>query len=198
MKNVLRISLGVVIIVLAYLIYDSIMTPLRFERDKNYRYGVIIEKLKDIREIEKMYKNANKKYCGSFDTLFAFARTAKIPVVRMIPDPTDTTFTRSITDTIGYALVYDSLFGKRENFRIEDLAVNPFNPEVKIKLEAGFIDKGGLKVPVFMASALNVDILKGLDEQLIRNLDASLVALNKFPGLKVGSMTEVSIDGNWE
>ncbi len=198
MKNVLRISLGVVIIVLAYLIYDSIMTPLRFERDKNYRYGVIIEKLKDIREIEKMYKNANKKYCGSFDTLFAFARTAKIPVVRMIPDPTDTTFTRSITDTIGYALVYDSLFGKRENFRIEDLAVNPFNPEVKIKLEAGFIDKGGLKVPVFMASALNVDILKGLDEQLIRNLDASLLALNKFPGLKVGSMTEVSIDGNWE
>jgi len=198
MKNVLRISLGVVIIVLAYLIYDSIMTPLRFERDKNYRYGVIIEKLKDIREIEKMYKNANKKYCGSFDTLFAFARTAKIPVVRMIPDPTDTTFTRSITDTIGYALVYDSLFGKRENFRIEDLAVNPFNPEVKIKLEAGFIDKGGLKVPVFMASALNVDILKGLDEQLVRNLDASLVALNKFPGLKVGSMTEVSIDGNWE
>ncbi|GAB6279082.1 MAG: hypothetical protein STSR0006_10850 [Lentimicrobium sp.] len=198
MKNVLRISLGVVIIVLAYFIYDSIMTPLRFERDKNYRYGVIIEKLKDIREIEKMYKNANKKYCGSFDTLFAFARTAKIPVVRMIPDPTDTTFTRSITDTIGYALVYDSLFGKRENFRIGDLAVNPFNPEVKIKLEAGFIDKGGLKVPVFMASALNVDILKGLDEQLIRNLDASLVALNKFPGLKVGSMTEVSIDGNWE
>ncbi|HAW57589.1 MAG TPA: hypothetical protein DCX03_01020 [Bacteroidales bacterium] len=198
MKNVLRISLGVVIIVLAYFIYDSIMTPLRFERDKNYRYGVIIEKLKDIREIEKMYKNANKKYCGSFDTLFAFARTAKIPVVRMIPDPTDTTFTRSITDTIGYALVYDSLFGKRENFRIEDLAVNPFNPEVKIKLEAGFIDKGGLKVPVFMASALNVDILKGLDEQLIRNLDASLLALNKFPGLKVGSMTEVSIDGNWE
>jgi len=174
------------------------MTPLRFERDKNYRYGVIIEKLKDIREIEKMYKNANKKYCGSFDTLFAFARTAKIPVVRMIPDPTDTTFTRSITDTIGYALVYDSLFGKRENFRIEDLAVNPFNPEVKIKLEAGFIDKGGLKVPVFMASALNVDILKGLDEQLIRNLNASLAALNKFPGLKVGSMTEVSIDGNWE
>ncbi|HAL65510.1 MAG: hypothetical protein XD81_1860 [Bacteroidetes bacterium 38_7] len=198
MKNVLRISLGVVIIVLAYFIYDSIMTPLRFERDKNYRYGVIIEKLKDIREIEKMYKNANKKYCGSFDTLFAFARTAKIPVVRMIPDPTDTTFTRSITDTIGYALVYDSLFGKRENFRIEDLAVNPFNPEVKIKLEAGFIDKGGLKVPVFMASALNVDILKGLDEQLIRNLNASLAALNKFPGLKVGSMTEVSIDGNWE
>jgi len=180
------------------LIYDSIMTPLRFEKEKNYRYGVIIQKLKDIREIEKMYKNANKKYCGSFDTLFVFAKTAKIPVVRMIPDPTDTTFTRSISDTIGYTLVYDSLFGKREGFRIEDIAINPFNPEVKIKLEAGFIDKGGLKVPVFMASALNVDILKGLDEQLIRNYNASLEALNKFPGLKVGSMTEVSIDGNWE
>ncbi|MGC8865295.1 MAG: hypothetical protein ACP5O2_06175 [Bacteroidales bacterium] len=198
MKNVIRIVLGIAIVVLAYFIYESIMEPVRFETQKKYRYGIIIQKLKDIREIEKFYKSAKNRYTGSFDTLFAFAYTDSIPVVKMIPDPNDTTFTRTISEIVGYTKVYDSLFGKRENFKIDDLKINPFNPEVPIKLEAGFIDKGGLKVPVFQASALNVDILKGLDEQLVRNLDATLTNLNKFPGLKVGSMTEVSTDGNWE
>ncbi|MEJ5301979.1 MAG: hypothetical protein HPY80_05980 [Bacteroidales bacterium] len=198
MKNVIRIVLGIAIVVLAYFIYESIMEPVRFEKQKSYRYGIIIQKLKDIREIEKFYKAANNKYTGSFDTLISFAFSDSIPVVKMIPDPNDTTFTRTISEVVGYTKVYDSLFGKRPDFKINELKVNPFNPQVPIKLEAGFIDKGGLKVPVFQASALNVDVLKGLDEQLIRNLDATLNNLNKFPGLKVGSMTEVSTDGNWE
>lgn len=199
MKNVIRIVLGIAIVVLAYLIYESIMEPVRFEKGKKYRYGIIIQKLKDIREIEKFYKSAKNRYTGSFDTLFAFAYSDSIPVVKMIPDPNDTTFTRTISEIVGYTKVYDSLFGKRgKDFNINDLKVNPFNPDAPIKLEAGFIDKGGLKVPVFQASVLNVDILKGMDEQQIRNLDAALTNLNKFPGLKVGSMTEVSIDGNWE
>jgi hypothetical protein len=49
-----------------------------------------------------------------------------------------------------------------------------------------------------MASVENKDILLGLDEQLVINLDASLDAMARFKGLKVGSMTEVSADGNWE
>ncbi len=198
MKNIIRIVLAVAIVVLAYLLYESIMTPVRFNQNKDYRYSVIIQKLKDIRDVQKFYKNVNKKYTGDYDTLISFAKTGQIPVVKMIPDPTDTTFTRSITDTIGYTSIYDSLFGKRADFDIGKISHNPFHPEVHIKLEAGFIDKGGLKVPVFEASALNIDILKGLDEQLIRNHDASMDVMNRFRGLKVGSMTEVSTDGNWE
>lgn len=87
MKNVIRIVLGIAIVVLAYFIYESIMEPVRFEKQKSYRYGIIIQKLKDIREIEKFYKAANNKYTGSFDTLISFAFSDSIPVVKMIPDP---------------------------------------------------------------------------------------------------------------
>ena len=198
MKNIIRIVLAIAIVLLAYFIYESIMTPVRFNKEKDYRYSVIVEKLKDIRDIQKFYKNAYKKYTGDYDTLMAFARSGQIPVVKMIPDPTDTTFTRSITDTIGYTSVYDSLFGKREGYDLTDISFNPFNPETKIKLQAGFIDKGGLKVPVFEASVVNKEILKGMSEQLIVNLDAMLESYNKFQGIRVGSMTEVSTDGNWE
>ena len=198
MKNIIKIALALVIIALTYFIYQSIMEPVRFNKAKDDRYAVIIQQLKDIRDLEKLFKNANKRYTANYDSLFLFAQTGKIPMIKMVPDPTDTTFTRSITDTIGFTLVKDSLFGNRPNFDINSLKMNPFVSGKEIKLEAGFINKSSVKVPVFMASAENKDILVGLDEQLIINLDASLKTLNRFEGLKVGSMTEVSIDGNWE
>jgi hypothetical protein len=37
-----------------------------------------------------------------------------------------------------------------------------------------------------------------LDKQLVINLIASQTEIKKYPGLKVGSMTEPSTDGNWE
>jgi hypothetical protein len=198
MKNIIKIALALVIIALAYFIYESIMEPVRFNKDKDDRYAVIIQQLKDIRDLEKLFKNANKRFTANYDSLFMFAQTGKIPMIKMVPDPTDTTFTRSITDTIGFTLVKDSLFGKRPNFDINSLKMNPFASGKEIKLEAGFISKSSVKVPVFMASVENKDILIGLDEQLVINLDAYLENLNRFKGLKVGSMSEVSIDGNWE
>ena len=40
--------------------------------------------------------------------------------------------------------------------------------------------------------------LNGLDPQRIRNEAAQREDVNKYPGMKVGSMTEPSTDGNWE
>lgn len=198
MKTVIKIVLALVIVGLSYLIYESIMTPVRFDRAKGLRYDAVIQKLKDIRDIEKFFRNDYKRYTANWDSLIDFARAGKIPEVKMVADPTDTTFTRSITDTIGYVSVYDSLFGKREGFRIEDISVVPGSNGQKFEIEAGKIDKGGLKVDVFEVSAHNDAILTGLDEQLVRNLNKAREDIDKFPGLKVGSMTEVSTDGNWE
>ncbi|MDO9512622.1 MAG: hypothetical protein Q7J34_12740 [Bacteroidales bacterium] len=198
MKNITRIALALVIVVLIYLIYDSIMAPVRFNQDKNARYDVVIQKMKDIRDIQKFFRSKYRHYTGDFDSLFSFAQSGMIPVIKLIPDPADTTFTRSISDTIGHVSVYDSLFGKREKFNLARLNHLAFGNDAKIILTAGMIDKGGLKVPVFEAKASNFDVLFGLDEQMIINLNAAIEAANKFPGLRVGNMTEVSTDGNWE
>ena len=55
-----------------------------------------------------------------------------------------------------------------------------------------------MQVPVFEAKAPYETYLKGLDEQRIRNQAALQEDLDKYAGMKVGSMTEPSIDGNWE
>jgi hypothetical protein len=69
---------------------------------------------------------------------------------------------------------------------------------VMYSLDAGEVEKGGLLVHVFEASAHYKDILKGMEEQAIINVIKARNDIDKYPGLKVGSMQEPSTDGNWE
>ncbi|MCR5821921.1 MAG: hypothetical protein K6F85_03260 [Bacteroidales bacterium] len=69
-KTILQIGLGVVIIALAVVLYNSMMTPVRFDNEYNKRREACAEKLKAIRTLEEAYKVTYASYTGSFDTLF--------------------------------------------------------------------------------------------------------------------------------
>ena len=68
-KTIIQIVLGVVIVALAFLLYNSIMKPVRFENEYNKRRDACAEKLKAIRTLEEAYKVTYGSYTGSFDTL---------------------------------------------------------------------------------------------------------------------------------
>lgn len=197
-NNIIKILLFVVIIVLAYLVYESVMRPVRFNKEVTHRSNAVIQNLKDIRSAQLAFKNINDKYTGSFDTLIDFLKTGEIPVVKMVPDPEDTTFTKTITDTLGYIPVIDSLFGKRHEFDVNHLKYIPFTDNEVFAMEAGVIEKGGVKVNVFEVKVPYKTFLEGLNRQMVVNLVASREQIEKYPGLKVGSMEEASTDGNWE
>jgi hypothetical protein len=195
---ILRIVLGVAIVILAYLMYKSIMTPLHFERAVKQREAKVIARLIDIRNSQQMYKKLNNTYTGSFDSLITFLKTGEIPVVKIIPDPRDTTFTKTINDTLGYVKVADSLFSNRRNFPLDSLRYVPFTNGEKFSMSSGKVDRGGLKVSVYEVRVPYRQFLRGLDRQLIINLVKSKEDIERYPGLKLGSMEEPSTDGNWE
>lgn len=196
-RTIIQIVLLLVIIVLAYLVYQSVNKPLQFNAEKDRREAAVIQDLKDIRAGQLIYKKMNEQYAKNFDTLLMFLREGEIPIVKKVPDPEDTTFTRTINDTIGYIVVADSLYGSRAQFNLDSLPWIP-GSGVMYTLDAGEVEKGGLKVHVFEATADYKDILKGMDFQSIVNLIKAREDIDKFPGLKVGSMLEPSTDGNWE
>jgi hypothetical protein len=199
MKDIIiKLGLAVVIIVLGYMIYASLMKPIHFNEARSQREVEVIQRLKDIRTAQSFFKQANSRYTKSFDSLINFIQRYEIPVVKLIPDPSDTTFTKTIADTLGYVKVSDSLFSKRKSFNVNDLRFVPHSNGKIIELNAGSIDRGGVKVSVFEAKIPFKDYLAGLEEQRINNLAASREDINKFGGLKVGSMDEPSTDGNWE
>ena len=57
----------------------------------------------------------------------------------------------------------------------------------------------GVDVPLFEAAAPFDYLLKGLDRQLIVNLNADRELMGRYPGLKVGSIDAPNNNaGNWE
>ncbi len=197
-STLIKVALGIVILVLGYLLVASILRPIRFEEEISKRNALIVAKLKDIRSAQTFYKQLNNSYTGSFDTLFDFLRTGQIPVIKMIPDPTDTTFSRSIVDTIGFIGISDSLFGRRENFRMEELAIIPHSGGRKFEMNTTRVDKGGVFVPVLEIQVPYEIYLHDLDRQDVINKIEQQKAILKFPGIRMGSMTEATLDGNWE
>lgn len=198
LKIVLQTVLTIGILVLGYLVYESIMEPVRFNKNLKSRSNKVVQRLKDIRNAEIAYKGINDSYTGSFDTLINFVRNGEIPVVYIIQDPEDTTFTKTIADTIDYINVQDSLFGKRKPFYVDSLRYIPYSNGEEFELQADTIKKGGVEVDVVEVKAHYKSFLKGLDRQLVINQIKTKEDIDKYPGLKFGSLKEPSTDGNWE
>ncbi len=198
MKAVIQFVLFIIIVALGYMVYDSIMEPVRLNQEKAKREKEVVQRMKDIRSAEIIFKQLNDKYTDQWDSLVQFIDTALIPVVNIIPDPADTTFTLTINDTVGYVRVYDSLFHHNNNVDLSQFMLIPFSGGDTIELHAGEMDRGGVTVQVFEAKAPYSSYLKGMDEQYIVNLTAGKNDIDLYPGIKVGSMTEPSTDGNWE
>ena len=74
MRAAIQIVLGILIMVLAYFVYESIMTPIRFNKLKDVREEAAIKRLIDIREAQKAYKDVNLRAIQTLQTAF------KVPV----------------------------------------------------------------------------------------------------------------------
>jgi hypothetical protein len=196
-RLIVRIVLSVVIIILGYLVVESVMGPVRFQKELDQRKQVVVDRLKDIRSIQLTYRSLNNFYTGDLDSMVMFLKESKIPVVKIIPDPADTTFTRTINDTIAFIRAADSLL-KHAKYPVDSLPYIPFSNGVRFELNAGRIDRGGVMVNVFEAKAPMQTYMFGMNDQMLRNLIASEEQIGRFPGLRVGSMTDPSTDGNWE
>ena len=203
----INILLFAIIVFLAWQVVKSIQAPIKFNNEQKARETKVVERLIDIRNAEVLYKNATNKYTDSFDSLISFCQTAEIPIVKIVPDPTDTTFTRTINDTIGFVKVMDSIQGARGSFNINDLKFVPFGANnEQFELEAGTISRNGIEIPVFEArtpyevylATPGAAFSEKEWNQRRDNAKAEKESINRYAGLKVGSMEEASTDGNWE
>mgnify|MGYP007069859586 CR=1 FL=1 len=194
----INVVLFIVIVFLAIMVVKSIQAPIKFGNEKKAREVQVIQRLLDIRAAELQYKQAYNHYTSNFDTLINFCANGEIPIIKIVPDPNDTTFTLTINDTLGYVKVVDSLFSNRDNFNVNDLRYVPFSDNQEFELADSTIKRSGISVPVFEAKAHYSVYLNGMDDQRVRNAIAEQEDIDKYAGLKVGSLEEASTEGNWE
>ena len=209
MRAAIKIVLALAIILLGFLLIESIMKPIRFNKERAKREKATISRLEDIRTAQVAFKDKYGRYTGSFDSLINFVKYDSFPVVRAIGSIPDSLYLEGMTESEAIKLgliirdtmfvsVLDSIFTHR--YPIDSLRYVPYSDTAQFFLGATEIETGSkVKVKVFEAHVLNDILLHGMDRQLIINYNAERVKITNFPGLRVGSLEESTNNaGNWE
>lgn len=201
MKKILVfVVLPIIIVVLGVLIYRSIQEPVIFEKQRRVRESVCIDRLKDIRTLQVAFKSKYNKFTADMDSLINFYKNEEITIIRQIGSFDDSAAVaekRVFRDSIRIA-VRDTLL-KRPGFIVDSLRYIPFSGGKPMIMQAVVARVSGVDVPLFEAAAPFDYLLKGLDRQLIVNLNADRELMGRYPGLKVGSIDAPNNNaGNWE
>ncbi len=203
MKKVLQIVLAIVIIGLAYVVFDQIMSPLRFEKEMTLRENAVIQRIKDIRTAERAYKQKYQNYTSSFDSLINFVLTDSLEFEKTTGSKDDSVaVARGLVKTEKFKVaVIDTIFGRKMTPEmVKQFPIIPNSGNQQFILNAGtFTTESGVVVPVFECKAPYKLFLADLNEQELINLIDTRKVLEKYPGIKVGAMDQATNDaGNWE
>lgn len=195
-----------------YTLFDSIMNPIRFNIEMNKRYQETVDELKIVRTGQIAFKNEYNKYSPHLDSLKYFVETGSMTVIRKEGQVPDSIYLQAGNnlekaerralelgmikrDTIKVNII-DTLF---QNYDMARFGIVPFTEGLKFEMDTASIEAGGLRINIFEAKISNLELLKGLDKQLILNLDDDAIQNSKYPGLKVGSLEENNNnEGNWD
>ena len=201
-RKTIQLILWPIIIILAWLVYRSPISLKEFQEESNYRKSAVIQDLKDIRTAQIAFKDKYRVYANDFNSLLSFVKNDSLTVVNAVGETPDSlTEDQALKqgiisrDTI-FVPVFQTIFNtdylaNRDNrfpFDLDMLSKVPFSNET-YNIESGNIEKGKVTVQVFEVSTTFGTFLNGL-EATNKGID-----LNKF--IKVGSMSDASINGNW-
>ncbi|MEL0201692.1 MAG: hypothetical protein VW892_03500 [Flavobacteriaceae bacterium] len=205
MKLAIQAVLWVLCIVFSYQIYDSINGPINFNETKNERYADVINRMKEIRKAQIAHKDVRGFYANNFDSLVSFIETGIFTLIEK-RDSSYMEYDRTyridmlrevvVVDTLGFVPVKDSLF-KDDSYKL--LSQVPVEGiDAKFSIKANVINKNGYRVPVFEVKVAKNVILHDQDKDLLKqeNETVSVDGVNG-PEIILGSLTEVSTNGNW-
>ncbi|MFI3299706.1 MAG: hypothetical protein R3Y49_07880 [Rikenellaceae bacterium] len=207
MKAILQIILAGAVIALGYWIFTIFKTPIDFNSARTAREEVVVERLKDIRTVQRAFRNANGKFAGSFQELFDFYHTDSMKVILAIGSEDDSSAMGQLVRVESFLKMSDTIFNHRgKDFVIEEIQYIPFSElatgsKVRFAMDtATIVTESAIAIPVFEAFAKYPLFLGDLDKQeLINYRDEKVNTLRRADGLKVGSTTESTNEaGNWE
>ncbi|TAH20259.1 MAG: hypothetical protein EAZ08_06415 [Cytophagales bacterium] len=198
-----------VIVALGYLLYAGIKENIDTAENVKKSEALVIERLKEIREVQKWFLLSNGRYCGTWDSLTNFIKEGTIYIVEkketIIQRPASQSHlgdsVRVSFDTLGRENVQKYLFpaDKYAGFVAENLykiptcAIEGFEKpatctDCQFTIYAGKIKKGNVMV----------DVLEVIDSCPVDPTRKESSENRKRKFLRFGSRDEVTTSGNWE
>lgn len=109
MKYVINIVLLLLIGFLAYTLVNIIKEPITFDNAKKRSEMKVVDRLKDIRTSQEIFRDITGKYAHNFDTLVSVLKTDSLEFERVEGDPDDPSNADKFVRTIYYVNAMDSI-----------------------------------------------------------------------------------------
>jgi len=154
---------------------------------------------------QRAYKQVNGRFTSSFDTLINFVLHDSLTYQMSVGSMDDSlAVAQGLVIIVNFQMpVKDTIYSGRgfTERDIQEIRIIPFSGGQEFIMDAAEIEtESSVVVQVFEAKAPYKTFLHDLDRQeLINLIDRTKNTLNRYPGLKVGSLTEANNEaGNWE
>ena len=106
------------IVGLAYFLVKSIMEPVEFNKHKDYRTDIAVQRLKDIRDLQVAFKNVNARYSSTLDSLIQFYNEGKMKITLQVGSKDDSL---AMINTDRIKKQYRNLKGDKLNEKLHEL-----------------------------------------------------------------------------
>ncbi|MGB0849980.1 MAG: hypothetical protein ACPGTP_01930 [Bacteroidia bacterium] len=178
MKYAIRAGLLILIGILTYFTIKSVMDPIRYAEEVEQKESKIIEKLKVLRDGQMAYKDENGKFANNLDTLLNFMEYGEMKMLIETGDKDDSTTVYRVEEQ--FVSVKESMFADVD---IPNLKYVPGKDTLQFEIAARVIKKNNVQVPVF---------------EIKDPEPFSKERQKKHDPLRVGSISDVNYNGNWD
>ncbi len=227
MKTTIKILLLVAIVALGYFVIMSVLSPIQFESERSKRERVVVSRLIDLRVAEIEFYSQMGRYTTGLDTLVDFLKTGQKKMVLKEGTLSDAQLQAGLTEAKAVEILkkgnqreiaanglesfrrdttlvnlLEALYnGKHTEKTIENIQYIPFtdNEHFEVELNNNFLSSNNVWIPLIEIRAPFMSFLADINRQEALNLVDYQRKLEKYPGLKVGSVIEPNnFAGNWE
>lgn len=210
MKKLVIFAVILAVCGMVYFTAQVIMKPLKFEKIMKSKSVVLQRQLKSIAEAEKAFNELYGRYATS-DELKSFLNNGRVYHINAEGEYTDEMRDKGLSeqdaakqglikrDTI-WEYAKDKLVPAGQS--IESLfQVLDTGKEFKIDTASTIqvIGQDSIHIPLFQATVEYATYLSGIDNNSLQEkIDREKEKANGFPGLRIGSLKEAKMTGNWE
>lgn len=222
-RSLISIILGVAVLFLAIFAARSIMRPEKFKNVYEMRKTANVNNLLTIRSAQAIYKNVNKKYASTMDSLVDFVEHGTVEIEKNVGNFPDT---MSEAEAFKLGLIHKEVVTvpaiekmldldanlTRENFK--NFQYIPFSDKKQYEIQVGSIASKTYEIPVYKIEVPLEDVLVNMDRSISPENSGFLKRLwnkifynklaeekqykSQYGDMYMGSLTEASTAGSWE
>ncbi len=194
MKYILNIILVLAILLLGYMLVNSIKEPIAFEAAKSMRKGRVEVKLKNIRRAQEVFRMITGNFAPTFDSLSVVLNNDSIPTIKLLEDPDDPTNQDKFQTLITYSSAKDSLAAMGIS-NIDSLRYVPFTDGMTFKINADTMTYQQTLVSVVEVGTQWKNFMGKFASRKYSRYDSRY---DPDAMLKFGNMNKPNLSGNWE